>query len=584
MRQYLECFLLLVLLLICGMSCQTGPKPEEMTHYVVPAHRLDDGFSSNWVAETRSVLPQKYAKDEGLTFQTATNLLSRESARGNYKAMELWGLAKVLRSTTVEGVDEGMQLMQTSAEHGNVLAMFNLGLLFSQGKYVRKDYTQSFHWYEMAADTGMAEAELELGACYYYGLGVSPNFAMSVKYYRLAAEQTNYVAMKSLGFALSNGPEVSRDKAAAKYWTERAATEGGNARAMYNLGVFALQDSTNKEACDIAFQWYKRSAEKNDALAAWSLANCYLFGQGVETNLPSYRYWRFKAATLGSTEAQYFMSAAYRIGDGVPVDEENSLIWCIKAAQKNQPAALFAMYMHCAAEKTNTVLADAYLLRAAQMGQSEAQFRYALACFQGTDFPQDFEAGKTWLQESADNNWDRAEFELFALYNSGLPPATNCPAYPKDRTEALKWLRRAAEHGNLDAQSRLAISLIQGVDMEQNKPEGEKLLRSAASHGWGVAENDLGFAILNGDCASTDRVESAMWCKLATDTVTDPKVLHRARVNLDHAISFLTPAEQDEVFRRASDFKPVPVIPGQPFNAGWETNSAYQREDGEFGH
>ncbi len=569
---------------ICGISCQSGPKPEQMTHYVVPAHRLNGAFTSNWVAQVRSVLPAKYANDPDLTFQTATNLLCRESERGNLTAIELWGIVKVVRSTTKEGVDEGMELMQASAETGNVMAMLNLGTIFSQGQYVRKDYTQAFHWYEMAADKGNADGELEAGACYHYGLGVSPNFDLAVKYYRLAAEQTNYVAMKSLGYVLKSGPDKTKDLDAAKYWTKRAATEGGIARAMYNMAGFAMDESTNDESLQIAFQWLKQSAEKDDALAAWALATCYLYGRGVETNLSSYRYWRFKAATLGSTEAQYFMSAAYRMGEGVPVDPENSLIWCAKAAAKNHPAALFNMYLHYTTEETNAALANAFLLRAAQMGHSEAQFRYAQACFQGDAFPQDFEAGKMWLQKAADNNWDRAEFELYALYNSGLAPATNCPAYPKDSTEAIKWLRRSAEHGNLDAQSRVAVSLIQGIDMEKNKPEGERLLRSAASHGWGGAENDLGFAILDGDCTSHDLVESAMWCKLAADSVTVPNILHRARVNLDHALSFLTPAQRDEAFRRASDFKPVPVTLGQVLTPGWETNSAYQREDGEFGH
>jgi hypothetical protein len=173
---------------------------------------------------------------------------------------------------------------------------------------------------------------------------------------------------------------------------------------------------------------------------------------------------------------------------------------------------------------------------------------------------------------------------LFQLYDNGLPPGKDCPAYPEDKIEAIKWLRRAAEHGHLQAQSTLAVMLIRGLDVEQNKTEAGKLLRSAAEHGFAPAQNDLGFAILNGDIASMDPIEAATWCKLAVSHSTDPNVLRRASGNLSNALARLTPDQLEEVDNRVKGFRPHPIPEIDPKIKDWWKNPDYQQEDGQFGH
>src|SRR2546421_6186780 len=107
------------------------------------------------------------------------------------------------------------------------------------------------------------------------------------------------------------------------------------------------------------------------------------------------------------------------------------------------------------------------MLRAAQAGHREAQFQFAMSCFRGDAAPRDCESGKRWLAKSAENGWARAEFSLFELYYNGGPGSRECPAYPKDRAEGVKWLCPAAEHENLQAQAILAVMLIQGREREQ---------------------------------------------------------------------------------------------------------------------
>jgi TPR repeat protein len=571
-------------------SCQTYQSLDASNHSNdrMPANAFEDSLSTNWLMAVRTVLPARLLAKKNPGFQEMTNSLCQESRRGNNAAQGLWGFTLLVFSHSPKDAETGLQLLRDSAEKGNVSALVQLGLLYEGGKYVRKNYNEAFHWFSLAADKGDPEAQLQLGGCYQYGLGTTPDFVMAAKSYRRSAEQTNYVAMKSLGYMLMNGLGMDKDLEAAKFWLTRAAKEGGNRRAMFNLGALCSMNFPDTNSMAEAFQWYKQSAELGDPLACYQLSNFYYRGWGaVETNPASYRYWRFRAASLGATEAQCEMGAAYRTGDGVPKNVETSLEWYRKAAAKNHPKAFYDLALHYLEDKTNRaslVMANNYMLLAAQAGHREAQYQYAKSCFRGDVAPVDFENGKQWLAKAAEAGWARAEFCLFQLYYNGVAPGRECPPYPKDKVEAVKWLRRAADHENFQAQSTLAIMLIRGVDVETDKPTAEKLLRNAAEHGYGQAQNDLGFAIENGDIGSIDMVESAMWCQLAESHLTDPNVLRRAQVNLSNALSRLTVDQQLEVDRRVKNFQALPIAETDPMPAGWEKNAYYEQEDGHFGH
>jgi TPR repeat protein len=554
----------------------------------IPAHPFDDQFSTNWFAMVRSALPAKYSENGRFDFQQATNGLRQEIANANLAAQALWGFTLVVLSGSPEIKDTGLQLLRGSAEKGYAPAMMNLGLLFEGGKYVRKNYNEAIHWFGQAAALGDAEAQLQLGGCYSYGLGTTPNYSMAAKYYRLSAEQTNFVAMKSLGYLLLNGYGVETNEDEAKYWFLRAANEGGNRRAMYDLGALYSQKYPDTNAMIESFKWMKKSAELGDALAASTLSGYYFRGYGgTETNLANYRYWRFKAAFLGATDAQFLMGQAYRVGDGVPKDAENSLIWYGKAAAKNHPDALYDLAIHYLEERTNRAslqMGTELMFRAAQMGHREAQFQYAWSCFRG-DLNLDCDAGREWLAKAAENGWGNAEFQLFQFYYNGFAPGKYCPAYPQDKIEGVKWLRRATAHGYFQAQSILAVMLIQGqAGVDKDKPEAERLLRDAAEHGYDHAQNDLGFAILSGDLITTNIVEAAMWCKLAEQNSSDPIFSDRASINLAQAMSLLNYDQQNEMYDRVKNFHPLPRPQTDPTIKDWQKNPDYQPEDGRFGH
>ena len=61
------------------------------------------------------------------------------------------------------------------------------------------------------------------------------------------------------------------------------------------------------------------------------------------------------------------------------------------------------------------------------------------------------------------------------IYNNG-------ESLPQEKTDAVKWLRMVAEHGNAEAQYNLGMMYYQGDYVSQDMTEAAKWLRMAAEH------------------------------------------------------------------------------------------------------
>lgn len=543
----------------------------------------DSLVPTNWIVAARKVLPSPLSITN-LTFHDFTNLLGSENQRGNTNAGALLGEALLSVSRTPEQADSAIQLLRNAANGGCVQAMVKLGFVYEENIYVRKNYNEAFHWFNMAAEKNDPEGLLELGGCYHYGLGTSPDFAKTIECYRRSAELTNYVAMKSLGYLLMNGLGGDTNVEQAKYWFTRAANEGNNRRAMYDLGVIYTRKFPDPDAMAIAFRWYTRAAYLGDPMACDELANFYYHGWGgAETNEASYRYWIFRAGLLGATDAQYMLGQFYQYGEGVTKDMQSALMWYGKAAAKNHPNAIYNLAVYYLSQKTNPAALDrghSLMLRAAQLGSRVAEYHYALEAYP----QQDADTCIQWMTTAANSGWPEADYFLYALYYSGTPATNGLPAFPADKDKGIYWLRAAARDGHIESQATLGRMLAQGIIIEKNPAEAEKWLRSAAEHGNVRAQNDLGYAILDGDVQTTDLVEAAMLCELAANQTNNLDYAKNAQVNLSRVDVKLSAEDQIKADQEAKNFHALPTPPLDPMTKGWASNPAYQPEDGQFGH
>ena len=112
------------------------------------------------------------------------------------------------------------------AAQGKAYAQYNLGMMYDQGRGVRKDYAEAVKWYLLAAQQGNAHAQYNLGVMYSQGQGVRQDYIEALKWYRLAAQQGNADAQFNLGVMYSQGQGVRQNKTVAKQWFGKACDNG----------------------------------------------------------------------------------------------------------------------------------------------------------------------------------------------------------------------------------------------------------------------------------------------------------------------------------------------------------------------
>ena len=112
------------------------------------------------------------------------------------------------------------------ANEGNIFSQYNLGLMYSNGKGVRQDYTKALEWYQKAANQGYAKAQYNLGLMYSDGKGVRQDYTKAFEWYQKAADQGNGIGKFNLGTLYYNGNGVRRNTLKAKELLGQACDAG----------------------------------------------------------------------------------------------------------------------------------------------------------------------------------------------------------------------------------------------------------------------------------------------------------------------------------------------------------------------
>jgi len=87
----------------------------------------------------------------------------------------------------------------------------------------------------------------------------------------------------------------------------------------------------------------------------------------------------------------------------------------------------------------------------------------------------------------------------------------------QDYAGAVKWFRRAAEHGSILAQHDLGFMYAEGEGVQQNFAEAAKWYRIAADQGDASAQANLGWLYEQGYGIPQDYTEAATWYRRAAD-------------------------------------------------------------------
>lgn len=107
------------------------------------------------------------------------------------------------------------------------------------------------------------------------------------------------------------------------------------------------------------------------------------------------------------------------------------------------------------------------------------------------------------LKQAKAGNAD-AQMQVGKCYHEGI-------GTKEDKSEALKWVEKAAEQGIVEAEMMVGISYWNGLDVKMDEQKGIKWFRKAAKQGEPGALHFLGAAYFLGKGVKQDYLESYKW-------------------------------------------------------------------------
>lgn len=150
---------------------------------------------------------------------------------------------------------------KVNAKEENPIVLFNLGVLYADGRGVAPDNFKAVSLYKKAADVGCVEAMGILSSMYKYGRGIELN------------------------------------PAKAEYWFNKVI-ETNDLTSWFILGEYHARGIGVAQNDIMAMYWYKRSARKGNKEAMYAISSLYRYGRGVTKSWLKEKYWLIKSGRL----------------------------------------------------------------------------------------------------------------------------------------------------------------------------------------------------------------------------------------------------------------------------------------------
>lgn len=155
--------------------------------------------------------------------------------------------------------------------------------------------------------------------------------------------------------------------------------------------------------------------------------------------------------------------------------------------------------------KRNEEYALELLREAADRGYPVALSVLGMAYFDGDGVERNVETAKQWWLKAAAKGEDGAFYNLAVVYNG----------IDRNYPEAVKWLRRAIDAGNIYAMKDLARLYAQGNGVPKDIKESVNLMRRAAIAGDQGARQLMVEYYVNGTGVPADAARAQAWALIA---------------------------------------------------------------------
>lgn len=419
-----------------------------------------------WNDQYKKACKLIYGKDAKLNdFKKAEQLLLSESQRGNVLAV--YDLGKLYSTNKLGERNEEMSIAKyTQALQGflqiepnskklNPYVQYRIGKMFCYGLGTEQDYEKAFEWFERSAKQKNKFAQFSLANLYYYGSGVEKDLSQAFLWYQRSSSQGQPYAAYSIAQMYRYGEYVTKDNDTAQRYYKQALSgflkiesdDMANDDLFYKLGqMFKLGLGTDSDVTK-AIEYFRRSAEMNNKNGLFEYGKALLIGEHIPQNTDSAVKLLEKAVKLKNSNAKRFLALEYISGEHLEQDIEKGIALLTECADSGDVIACYRLgkiYLQGEIMSQNLDKAEKYLL----LAEDSEYAQYALAKLYLQEEKYDIQKAVNYFENCADkNHW--ASYQLGRIYLFGAE------GFTKDKEQAIEWFTKSANDGNEYAQAML---------------------------------------------------------------------------------------------------------------------------------
>ena len=419
-----------------------------------------------WNDQYKKACKLIYGKDAKLNdFKEAEQLLLSESQRGNVLAV--YDLGKLYSTDKLGEKNEEMSIAKyTRALQGFLqiepnskklkpYVQYRIGKMFCYGLGTEQDYEKAFEWFERSAKQKNKFAQFSLANLYYYGSGVEKDLSQAFLWYQRASSQGQPYAAYSIAQMYRYGEYVTKDNDTAQRYYKQALSgflkiesdDMANDNLFYKLGqMFKLGLGTDSDVTK-AIEYFRRSAEMNNKNGLFEYGKALLIGEHIPQDTDSALKILEKAVKLKNSNAKRFLALEYISGEHLEQDIGKGIALLTECADSGDVIASYRLgkiYLQGEIMPQNLDKAEKYLL----LAEDSEYTQYALAKLHLQEEKYDIQKAVNYFENCADkNHW--ASYQLGRIYLFGAAGLT------KDKEQAIEWFTKSANDGNEYAQAIL---------------------------------------------------------------------------------------------------------------------------------
>ena len=419
-----------------------------------------------WNDQYKKACKLIYGKDAKLNdFKKAEQLLLSESQRGNVLAVYDLGklystdkLGERNEETSIAKYTRALQgflQIEPNSKKIKPYIQYRIGKMFCYGLGTEQDYEKAFEWFERSAKQKNKFAQFSLANLYYYGSGVEKDLSQAFLWYQRSSSQGQPYAAYSIAQMYRYGEYVTKDNDTAQRYYQQALSgflkiendDMANDDLFYKLGqMFKLGLGTNSDVTK-AIEYFRRSAEMNNKNGFFEYGKALLTGEHIPQDTDSAVKLLEKAVKLKNINSKRFLALEYISGEHLEQDIEKGIALLTECADSGDVIASYRLgkiYLQGEIMPQNLDKAEKYLF----LAEDSEYTQYALAKLYLQEEKYDIQKAVNYFENcAAKNHW--ASYQLGRIYLFGAKDIE------RDKEKAVEWFTKSANDGNEYAQDLL---------------------------------------------------------------------------------------------------------------------------------